>query len=504
MGPLRLRDDVSINVTYDDRTPFGSATGDGPEHTIHAAYAAAIEYAHTNGYAALVEAGPEILAKCVASEAFGAIAEPAGDAWRLRSEWLYPDPSHSQPRFLTLAREDAETDGIVRLQLPSGHWPMVHDLLAELSGEGVADERRLHDDLRTMLGGCREQGLLTDDPEPAIAPSVEGDLHFAGHNMVVVTSRRARIVIDPFLFAQRDIYPASYQPVPLRALGEIDGILLTHSHRDHFVAASLLRFPRETKIVVPCTERETVIAFDMATRLRELGFTDVVELAWGSSIRIADIDVHALPFFGEQPTDGAVLHPDVRNVGNTYLVRTTELGAVFLADSGTDGSGSVRDVAEQAMRAHGPVDAVFGGYRGWLTYPVQLLFSSVGRYLPFVPPHQWGVRQRLMNGIDEAIDTAERFGARVLVPYADGGAPWHWGLGLGPRLDEPGHEVEGFDPSPLRVREAAARRVEAADGTLCPSPVSVVVLRPNDGLSVTGVEPTVHRPAENHWPYAEV
>ena len=78
---------------------------------------------------------------------------------------------------------------------------------------------------------------------------------------------------------------------------------------------------------------------------------------------------------------------------------------------------------------------VFSGYRGWQLYPFQLLFSSVSRFLLFVPPSLWSTRQQLMNSVDDAIDVAEGWGARYLVPYADGGAPWYWDIGLGPRLD---------------------------------------------------------------------
>ena len=68
---------------------------------------------------------------------------------------------------------------------------------------------------------------------------------------------------------------------------------------------------------------------------------------------------------------------------------------------------------------------MFGGYRGWTTYPAGLIGSSVAQYAFFVPPEEWPVRQQLMNGADDLLDTAERFGAGWVVPYADGGAPWH-------------------------------------------------------------------------------
>jgi len=149
------------------------------------------------------------------------------------------------------------------------------------------------------------------------------------------------------------------------------------------------------RLIVPRVERETLLAIAMAERLRELGFAEVQVRDWWQSTRVGDIQMHALPFYGEQPTESDVLHPALRNVGNTYLVRTPRFSAAFLADSGRDGQGDVKQVAARARAEFGAVDVVFSGYRGWVTYPAQLLFSPVSRFLLFVPPWLWAARQQL-------------------------------------------------------------------------------------------------------------
>jgi hypothetical protein len=214
--------------------------------------------------------------------------------------------------------------------------------------------------------------------------------------------------------------------------------------------------------------------------------------------------VHALPFFGEQPTDSEVLHPEVCNAGNTYLVRTPAFSVAFLADSGRDRRGDVRDVAEGARRTFGPVDVLFSGYRGWEMYPAQHIFSSIARFLPFVPPWLWGVRQQLMTTAAGAVDVAERWGARFLIPYADGGAPWHWRIGLGPRLDEASCETAGFDPLPTRVVEAARCRAYGIDGRRIASSVRPVVLRPGDSLLDPGGVGNVLRVPRHAWAYSDL
>jgi L-ascorbate metabolism protein UlaG (beta-lactamase superfamily) len=322
---------------------------------------------------------------------------------------------------------------------------------------------------------------------------------------VLVRSASTAVLVDPLLRPARASQPEGYRPHPLAALGPLDAVLVTHSHPDHFAPGTLVQLPPDVPVVVPRVARESLLAVAMGRRLRELGHRAVLEVAPGDRLRVGDVDVDVLPFHGEQPTDAAVLHPEVRNVGVTYVVRTPDLAVALVADSGRDHGGDVRDVAAAARREHGPVDVVFAGYRGWETYPVQLLQSSVARSLLLVPPDLWTARQRIMDDAHDALDVAERWGARVLVPYADGGAPWFWELGLGPRLDAAPLERVGVDPFPERVLDAAADRARTPGGAPVPSPVRVLLLRPHDALTgwdATGA-PVVARPASGGWPYAD-
>jgi hypothetical protein len=137
-------------------------------------------------------------------------------------------------------------------------------------------------------------------------------------------------------------------------------------------------------------------------------------------------------------------------------------------------------------------------------YPAQLLFSSVARFLLFVPPALWSVRQQIMTTADEAIDIAERWGARYLVPYADGGAPWFWQIGLGPNLAA-GAVAESvrFDPVPERVLAALAARTEGHDGQPLASQVQALLLRPGDSVQDIAADVSVLRLPDHTWPYAE-
>lgn len=485
---LRLRPDTAINVTYQDRTPYGSPHGAGPERAVCHAFAPLLARIEAGEDPHRVLADPAAALRLLAdSPTFEAMTEPAPDGWRVRESVRFPKPASNQPRLLTLARPG--TEHVVRARLPLSFWADAHDLLHHLANGGLAPDARaaLRPELGQLIDLLATEDLLetTSDRGSGASPAAglpPGDFTFLGHNTVLVRAPRTTALIDPLLFATSDQNPAGYQPYLVRDLPRPDVVALTHGHPDHFDPASLLRIDRHTPLIVPAIERETFLSTDLARRAEELGFTQVRPLAPGERTVVGELTFTAYPFFGEQPTDSTWLHPELRNVGCTYRVDTPTASAVFLADSGFDAAGDVRRLAIDARRAHGPVDVVFSGYRGWLTYPVQLLASSVGRFFLFVPPDLWRARMTMMSTADMALDVAERWGASVLCPYADGGAPWHWRLGLGPALDDPASEVVSFDPFPERVLEAAARRSSAGPGAAFGASVPVAVLRPGQTL----------------------
>lgn len=497
----RLRSDVRVDVGYADRTVFGSPVGRRPDENVQRVYAPVLDHVERHGFEGLVEEGPRLLAQAVDSAAFAEVAEVVQRHWRVHDSVLHPEVALAPPSELALVPTSGE--GGLQGRFDVGDWPRLHELVSALAGDGV-DRARVTGPTAGLVAALEQAGMLEDaDVESAPHPDVTAsDLTFVGHNTVVVRSRTSAVVVDPWFAASDPADPPGYRPLRLRDVGRVDAVAITHSHPDHFVPSTLLQFHPSTRVIVPRVERETIMTVGMAERLRELGFTDVVELDWWESVRVGDIDVVALPFHGEQATDSEQLHPGIRNHGNTYFVRTPGFSAAFLADSGRDGSGDVREVAARARREVGTPDVLFTGYRGWLTYPVQLLFTSVARSILLVPRHLWGVRQRLMTTADEAIDVAETWGAATVVPYADGGAPWYWRIGLGPRLDELVQEANGFDPLPERVIVAARNRTEMPCGLLG-SPVRVALLRPGDSIRRVSSGRDVVRVPGHAWPFRE-
>jgi hypothetical protein len=290
-------------------------------------------------------------------------------------------------------------------------------------------------------------------------------------------------------------------------VGPVDAIALTHSHGDHFHLGSLLAFPRDTRILVPEVERESILATDLETRLREVGFTRVESVSWWSTKRVGDLELQAMPFHGEQPTAIDVVDPALRNVGNTWAVRTPAFSAAFLADTGRDALGAMSDVALEARRRWGPVDMVFSGMRGFSLAPILLPFTTLDAMFVNVPLDLVGVRQRLMHDAADVLQVAELFGARWAVPYADGGAPWYWREAMGPayrgypsypgQVEAPGADVEDPKSAPFPERLEEAARLRYGDG----GPVEPLILRPGDLVRLAKGKVRVGRVEGFAWPY---
>jgi hypothetical protein len=126
---------------------------------------------------------------------------------------------------------------------------------------------------------------------------------------------------------------------------------------------------------VPKVPRGSITCEDMKARLQGLGFTNVMAVDWyAEPIIIGDIEIHVLPFYGEQPLVpeyNEPKHPDLRNWGNTYLLRTPYYSSWFLIDAGNDPMGSMRDVAKYVYQKFGTIDQVLSNF-------LSLSYNSIG------------------------------------------------------------------------------------------------------------------------------
>lgn len=485
MSNSRLRDDVWLQVIYHDATAFGSVVSGQLEARLKDRFSALVAPLIARRWQGLDGLRVQDAMSAAAADLYHGVGT-------LRQDFLYPDPRQVRPQALAVHDTHGEL-GRVALT------PQAVARLADIVGQwqcGPCDD----DDALTRA--VRQLGAFTQDP-PQTQARLNGVVA-VGHACALVAGEQVRVLVDPFLPPSDGTRP--YRPATLSQLAA-DVVLVTHSHPDHFDPGTLLRLGADHDIVVPCVPRESALSIDMAQRLRDLGFRKVHALAWHQVLAFGDTQVRALPFHGEQAGQGERLHHELRNEGNLYTVRAPAMSVAFTADSGRDQEGDLACVASSDRQQHGRVDVVFAGSRAWSLYPAQLLCSSIRRHALFIPRLQWTHRHQLMAGVHEAMDAAERWGARWVVPYADGGAPWYWAQGLGPdlTLPLPGLDDERFDPPPQALAHAAAVRSNWGDTPIA-SPVRVRLLRPGEALT------DLHRDSgavtaiadAQRWPYPRV
>jgi L-ascorbate metabolism protein UlaG (beta-lactamase superfamily) len=482
----------AIDVEYSDDSRFGGATSAKLQQNLRKLFRPVHRTLRRSGPEYVVEHGARILEHLFDTPAMREIHNGRGG---ISKAVLYPDIRTIAPETVVISSGDESA----RVPANRHSLPELHNIVADLA-TGVQLPTNGTAAFVEQFRSYTTRGLQVS----SVAPG--SDLVYVGHNTVAVRSRKAQVVVDPWFFPHSNRYPSDYQPITRQELGEVDCVAITHSHPDHFHPGSLLQFHRDTQIIVPRVPRESILSLQMADRLRELGFHRITELDWWATAKIGDISISAAPFHGEQPTVDDQLHPEIRNHGNCYVIRTPKVSCAMVADCGRDRDGGVTRVALEAYRRWGAVDVLFSGFRGWNLYPIQYFESSVRQYLLFVPAQLYGVRQSIMNNVDEAVDTAEAWHAHYLVPYADGGAPWFSEIGLGPKFGTKGVEHDGewlgFDALPERCVEAIRKRSTPIPGVEAPSPVNPLLLRPGDAVSFARSKASVTRPGEHRWPWA--
>jgi L-ascorbate metabolism protein UlaG (beta-lactamase superfamily) len=306
----------------------------------------------------------------------------------LKEEFLFPEPNALLGFTYTNARYPSflNKSGSKSIKDPA-ILPKLQQLLCLCGQSNLTYEQicqQIDPSLVPMLDRWIQCSIVKEQaPITAKIDSQTPGVYRLQHASVLYRSKTTGILVDPHLHSNYGISKLKTDIWRSHLEGLVDGILISHPHYDHWHYPTLMMFPRETPIFVPKVPRGSIMCEDMAGRLAELGFTNVIAVDWWSEpLRVGDIDIHVLPFYGEQPLVpefNQPIHTDLRNWGNTYLLETDSYKSWLLIDSGQDPMGSMVDVAAEVKQKFGAIDLIISNFQ-------PLSYNSIGTDLS-----AWGI-----------------------------------------------------------------------------------------------------------------
>lgn len=348
-------------------------------------------------------------------------------------------PAEPQTWMFEVSRGGGERER-VRVEVERDQLETVAAILkATATGDATADMWDFLDSA-SLMSSIAPTHPATRRERRGWAPFEGPGLQRREHASILFASASTRVLLDP-IFATGGL--PNIDTAPTSVGEQLDALLITHGHGDHWHLPSMFAAAGEdTVTVVPRAPKRSFMCSSLfAADLRAFGF-EARDPVWHETVRVGDVEIDVLPFYGEQPAvDERVIDADVRNWGNCYRINAPDLSILVLVDSGTDPLGSMMAVAEETRRRRGPPDIVLACLRefacpffgGLSPYWAALTFaqnaSLYRRYtagsLPFVTA-----------GLAGIADICQACDARYFMPYAHGftrvGAPIAdigWGLG---------------------------------------------------------------------------
>ncbi len=120
--------------------------------------------------------------------------------------------------------------------------------------------------------------LSTLPPDPQL------HLTYVGHATLLLEMEGVRLLTDPLLRSRVTHLRRRALPVSHHLFSDIDAVLISHLHWDHFDRASLRQIDRQTRFVAP---------IGSARLLRREGFRQIDEVGMGESVHVGPLAIKA-------------------------------------------------------------------------------------------------------------------------------------------------------------------------------------------------------------------
>lgn len=261
---------------------------------------------------------------------------------------------------------------------------------------------------------CLAISASASAPELWSKTTRDRDMVHLGHAALLYRQKESFLWFDPWLmpwFAESPVPSLWTSLLPRPA-----AIFLTHDHDDHVDPRTLLHISKDVPIIVPSRKNRRALYYDYPSLMRELGFTNVIELAHGETWKFDGGMVVAVPFYGEDPCD-------LELPRNCYLIVDREYNTLVHADSGptNEGRSALKDgVIDDLVNRYGPISTVFASQQQLKevrSYAAYACLSHPGKWLDV------GENGYLTN--QYLAELAASAKARLFVSYATGGADWY-------------------------------------------------------------------------------
>jgi L-ascorbate metabolism protein UlaG (beta-lactamase superfamily) len=268
--------------------------------------------------------------------------------------------------------------------------------------------------------------LFTKSPDLLWPMPTGPGIYRLEHATLLIRSRTTGILLDPISLQRR--LPNMRRLLARMPREAVDAVAITHGHVDHWHLPSLLANVARPGIpvIVPRVPFPSLLTFEDFQSTLRLAGQETRVAPWGETLKVGDIEIDVLPFYGEQPLrEGAPLREGLRNWGNCYRFTTEDFSCLVLVDSGADPAGDITQVVAESQKKRGPVDVVLACQRTFLSP----FFGGLSHYWASMPwsqlrglyqDYRAGKLRCATAGTEGGAEACAAAGARYFLGYANG------------------------------------------------------------------------------------